>query len=152
MDVIVPYHQVIELNLIARGDYRVIDGVSLKALGELTIAAPKAGGPGSDDRPYAPIQDVNLNWGDNGPKLTLTLEDTPQCVEFKDIEVRYQQKDNIIIVLPVVDKMVFTGDPCKTQEDVALKDLKEGATYLVHVRSMNGQAVNKLQTLLPKPR
>lgn len=139
----VPFTQVVDVGLVDQGNYAFIDGPTGRALGKLMVERSSHAGP--DDFLYLPVRDAFLI---NGPQtrkslmLTGTLYD--RCTEVQEIKVSYYPE--VIVVQPIAK---HTGElrcePTKTGFTRVVEldpDLK--GTYLLHVRSMDGQAINKI--------
>ncbi len=145
-----PYEHVVNLPVIEKqGDYSVIDGATGVVLGILNIKeAPPRTGPGSDDHIYAPIQDFQLKQ-EQALRLKLVLIGSfpNSCMVFRTIEVIYQK--DVVVVMPIVEMLKPKDQPCTNgsfpfYEVKPLTQLLGQYPHLFHVRSMKGQAVNRL--------
>lgn len=141
LDVIVPFHQVVDLGILPQGTYKVVDTTSGTALGVLPISKARSENP--DDDYYAPVSDASVITGAN-PRIVVTGAFTDSCLFFKEVRVRVY--NNIIEVLPIVQKAPTQS--CQRgyfpfQRAAGLQVPRKGR-YLLHVRSMEGQAINKL--------
>jgi len=137
------YHDVINVGIVEAGKYTVVDDHSGKTLGEISIA--KSNRPEADDFLYAAVGDAYLSHDEGGSAVVLTGEFSDSCTSFQDAKFSYT-KDSII-VQPIVER---SGENCQAgtftfRKQFALPSLT--GQYLLHVRSMNGQAINKLVTL-----
>lgn len=146
-DVIIPYTQVFDLGILDAGTYRIVDSARNKELGKLEVV--KAAKSSSDDFLYLPLTDVNLRkTGEGKFELSLEAKLTNRCTRFKEAIVRYV--DDVIVVQPVATHET-AGVRCGTefrrfQMSVKLKDGLTG-TKLLHVRTMDGKALNKVVDL-----
>jgi hypothetical protein len=142
----IPYSQEIRLGVLAEGDYEVV--VKTSAVSEsLSVAESTNAGP--DDYLYAPVDAVNVERDPETGKLTAVLEGrfTDRCMEWDEVEVA---DDGATVVL--LPKMAMRDDdscgaaelPFKKRVDLP-ETIAEGR-HLLHVRSLNGQAVNSLFT------
>ena len=108
-----------------------------------------------DDFLYAPVTDARVESGngvlDNkkkNPTLILNGYFTNSCMSFR--EVKFNVRPNgVIEVLPIID--VQQGVTCaqvatEFNISVSLREVPEGR-YLVHIRSLNGQSVNRIVDL-----
>ncbi len=143
--VFVPFSSVVNVGIVPAGDYLIYDGTSGKALGRLPVT--RATHAGADDYLYAAIHDANIT--NETPKVkTLTLigEMPDRCTELTDIRIFYFP--DVIVVQPIAKRM---GETCAAEKTRFIKnvpiDPKLTGVKLLHVRSLNGQAVNKLVDL-----
>lgn len=144
--VTVPFDQVVDVGILQPGDYNVVDGNSGRKLGVLNVVEATSAGVGTDDLPYAPVRDVFLTKDGETGNFSLILQGafTNRCMKLKKVEVKDQP--DVLVVLPIAE--MVEGDDCKEgifrfQEKKALKRLEDKA-YLLHVRAMNGKALNKM--------
>ncbi|MCB0406367.1 MAG: hypothetical protein KDD51_16415 [Bdellovibrionales bacterium] len=144
--VAVPYHQTIEVGVLPASSYQVVDTKEERTLGKLSIARTPEGGVGTDDYLYAPLQDAYISGLKRKPYLTLRGTFANNCIQFKDIKVGY--KNDVLIVQPIVEKK--NGNYCKDGSFPFTKRLRLKQNFkrefLLHARSMNGQAINKVYT------
>lgn len=147
LQMFVPFTQVIDLGLLSDGKYKILDAESGASLGSLDVAKSKNLGP--DDFLYAPITDAYVTFQPSVKTNTLVLTGNfgDRCSDFEEIKVLYQ--DQVVVVQPVVKRT--TENPCTPQPTRFLKtvELKQGVQgiHLLHVRSLNGQAINKMVDL-----
>lgn len=148
--VLVPYVQSVDIGILEAGSYSLFledKQKNLHPAGTLPVAIGT--GPGQDDFLYAPIEDAFVNPTTSGapsPRtLTLTGTFTSDCMSIKEVRTFYRAQ-NVIEVLPMLD--IKSGVACKDtsvpfQRVVKLNVPWSGST-LIHVRSMNGKAINKV--------
>lgn len=141
---IVPFHQVVQLGLMEKGDYKIIDASNSKNLGELPI--DKATVLDADDYLYASVRDAFV-FRDNNKKLMAKVEGfySNTCTKMKELRV-IKESEDVLTILPIVENI--ENVPCNRilvpfTKNVELPELTKGR-YLLNVRSLNGQAVNKL--------
>ena len=141
--VLVDYHQVIDLNLLEVGKYKVLQHGNKSTFGDLSIRAATNSDP--DDFLYAPVSQAYLSQNGNGSG-TLQIDGvfTDNCTELVDVAVDIQPK--VIVVRPIAEredrKDCKKGSfPFATKVDV--NGLNKGK-YLLHVRSLNAKAINNL--------
>jgi hypothetical protein len=145
---LVSYVKPIDLGILPAGKYSVLlekDSVGMNSLlqGELTVAQSFTIGP--DDHLYAPVSHAEVTARD---ELILKGNFKNSCMRMKKIKVQHQnhQKDPVIVILPVAE---FSGSvTCRSgsfpfEERLQLPRLTDELT-LIHVRSLNGQALNKV--------
>lgn len=142
LPIVVPFSQVVNVGLVKEGDYSLWDGASGAALGKLPVLRSAHSGP--DDFLYAPIKDAIVMVDEAGAKsLKLVGEFSDRCTEIEEIKIHYYPE--VIVVQPTARR---TGERCALQKTrfmkvVELEPALKG-TFLLHVRSMEGQAINKL--------
>jgi hypothetical protein len=146
LNVLVPYHRVIDLGVLEAGTWRIVaetgTGGSRDA-GELTIGHSANRGP--DDAVYALVDEASV-FGAAGSKiLVIQGRLSSNCMALDDTEVLYRA-DDVIEVLPKVrieseENCDKVGEAFTTQ--VELQPPTPGRK-LVHIRSLNGQSVNKV--------
>jgi hypothetical protein len=135
----VPYSQTVDLGILPIGNYTV-QSAGLKA-GVLTVARPRSSAP--DDFFYAPVEEVVLDAGGARPTLTLRGTYPSDCMRIREIKV--VEKNNVVVVLPITDLREGTAcapRPVPFEETVVLE--RRARKTLVHIRSLNGQAINKV--------
>ncbi|MCB0405999.1 MAG: hypothetical protein KDD51_14550 [Bdellovibrionales bacterium] len=142
--VAVPFHQTIEVGVLPAASYQVVDTKEERSLGKLTIARTPEGGVGTDDYLYAPLQDAYISGVNRRPYLTLRGRFSNSCLKFSEIKIGF--KNDVLIVQPIVEKKEASyckegNYPFTKKVRLSQKFKKE---FLLHVRSMNGQAINKI--------
>lgn len=143
LQVLVPFTQTIELGIVREGTYSVRDALTGKKLGDLPVNRAKTDSP--DDFLYAPISDAYVALDGAGYRMTLKGTFTDRCMRLKEVKVSYYK--DVVVVQPIAE-MIGTPHNCghelvRFQHEEILQDGLKG-TYLLHVRSMEGQAINKL--------
>lgn len=152
----VPYVQTVNLGLLPAGQYELVvqseDG-TVKPVASLPVTISASRSP--DDFLYAPVTDVYLekSFGAlEGRESFYTLYINGQfnnsCMKFKDLKMNVRA-NNVIEVLPIVE-MDRSGSCSQIVTDfnvgVSLKNVAKGR-YLLHIRSLNGQSVNRVVEL-----
>lgn len=145
LPVTVPFQQVIDVGIIDVGNYEIIDDVSGNRLGSLPIRLAKDIGPGTDDFPYAPVDDAYVKTNPGGPR-TLLIQGTftNSCMKMKRLDVTYYQ--DVVVVLPISEMEKPENGGCTaglfgfTQKVPLVFPSKHA--YLLHIRSMAGNAIN----------
>jgi hypothetical protein len=143
LQVIVPFHKVVDIGILDAKDYQILDAKSGDALGTLSVT--RAINPGPDDYLYAPVTDARVETKSEEERV-LIVEGVfnNSCFGMDNIKVDVQAK--VVVVLPIAKET--QGEACKEGKfafkiEQPLPKLNFGR-YLLHVRSMNGQAINKL--------
>ncbi|MEZ4750959.1 MAG: hypothetical protein R3B54_10155 [Bdellovibrionota bacterium] len=147
IEVEMEYTQVMELELLPAGDWKIVDGASGKLLGTLPVTRATHSGPGPDDYLYAPVDDVTLVQDElsGQPALVLAGTQSVSCLEIKDILMTVGK--GVIVVQPVAFKrkdVECVAGKFPFQVTALVNESATSGDYLVHVRAMNGQAINKM--------
>ena len=149
LDMMVSFSQVVDLDLLKAGDYEIKDSASGKTIGKLPITVAKA--PSPDDYLYAPVEEVMVleERGGKGPTLYLTGNFPSNRMQIK--EVRVQRYNDVVVVQPIMQIVASAGEGRaaahpRFEVKQSLSNLPRG-NFLLHVRSMNGKAVNKMEEL-----
>jgi hypothetical protein len=144
----VPFEQVTNLPPLSPGDYEVWDGNGGGLIGKLAIAQATYSGPGTDDFPYAPLGEVTLSprtpFGHNVVVSGVFPND---CLSLREVRVDVQR--DVVVVLPILQFTPTVSGTCTAgyypfRKEQALTQLLGQHPYLLHARSMNGQAINRL--------
>lgn len=141
-----PYSQTIDLGVLPQGDYQVVsldDQGKEHIEGTLPIAPAKSAA--ADDYLYALIDQAFVVQSADGTWLRLGGRLQSDCMSLQETRVLYRTP-NIIEVLPIAayNTDVFCTDMPRTLDKrVALESPWKGLT-LIHIRSLNGQAVNRV--------
>lgn len=147
LQVLVPYTSVVDVGLLPAGNYSVeVAGESQNTdFGTLSIApALDSSLMGPDNKLYALVEEVLYD----GQVMTVKGKLPAACAKLKEIQVLTRKK-NIVEVLPLVETIrPIESEDCATvlipfEKKVALNLPWTGST-LFHVRSLNGQSLNKV--------
>ncbi len=146
LQMLVPYHQVLDLGLLKAGDYQIFQKDTADSLGQVKVRAATTSSP--DDFLYAPVSQAFFKQTESKQTLTLTGKFTNSCMTLVDVVTHVQK--NVITVQPIAE--LRDGTDCKVGEypferTVDVKGTSTGR-FLVHVRSLNGQSVNTLVDIL----
>lgn len=142
---VVPYTQTIEVGQLTNvGDYQVQDTLTRRRLGVMPVAKSETTGP--DDFTYATINDAYVGQIETDEKRIILEGQLPgSCWELTSKRA-FLDGNEVVTVLPIMN---FIADdncdekPVKFVTSLPLPELASGR-YLLNVRSLNGQAVNKL--------
>jgi hypothetical protein len=141
IEALIPYQFEVKLGILSEGLYTV--KLNNAAVDSIDVAEASSAGP--DDYLYAPIDGASVSTTDTGV-LQATLEGrfTNSCMVWDDLKVIDTGKT--INVLPV---MRIEGDSCIAGEFpfkkiVNLPESVVAGRHLLHVRSLNGNAINHL--------
>jgi len=148
LQMFVPYSQIVDVGIIPTGDYRVIDALSGKTLAQLPVTM--GSNPGPDDFTYAPVNDAYVFDDPDTNKHMLAISGSfgDRCSDFDKISVNV--KNDVIIVQPVLRRISDVScapEKVRFLKTIELNDEIKHGVYMLHVRSLNGQAINKLVDL-----
>jgi hypothetical protein len=148
--VVTPWTRTLDLGILAEGAYRVLvqqEGRDPRPMAELAVA--RSHGRGPDDHLYAHVTDAVVRGNEPKGSSTLTLYGTFQsnCLRFTDV-LTIQRAPDVIEILPIVEwrsdipcGLVYV--PIRFERVVAIKPRQAG-TALIHVRSVQGESVNRV--------
>ena len=143
---IVPFTQTVQLGILRADTYNVKDAANNKTVGKLPVSETKSSNP--DDFVYAHVTDAYMDAESEKNELVVYGSVPGSCWKVKDIRA-FQDGKNVIAVLPILEKTeVKNCDEMVVPfvSRVTLPEVESGR-YLIHVRSQNGVAVNKLADL-----
>ena len=142
LQVILPFERVVDVGILKTGNWKIVQGDGTQKLGEVNIKKALSDSP--DDYLYAPISQAFFQQTGGVSQIFLTGDFPNECMSMDDIKVTLEK--DVIVVQPIV-KMESRAS-CKNgkfpfAQSVSV-DLIPAGRYLLHVRSMNGHAVNSL--------
>lgn len=144
LQMVIPFTQTIDLGPLPAGNYALVDQVSGRRIGNLPVTQASTGN--IDDFMYADVRETNIakDPASNRTVVTCSFELADKCSRFKSAVVHYFPE--AIVVQPLLERI--GNRKCgksitRTRFNVPLKPHLKG-TFLLHIRSMNGQAVNRL--------
>lgn len=160
LPMVTPYLEVIHLGPLPEGDYTVHSVLDPDTMGLLQVA--RSATDHQDNYLYAPVDTVevlDIPMGiarDREFKQTLSLKGTyphmfTGCMRVTDVKA-YKTTNNVLVVLPI--SSIYNKEDCNPN-DVdnynrfhVTKNLPEAlsGTALVHVRTLDGRALNKLMS------
>jgi hypothetical protein len=144
---LVPFTQTVQVGLLKASTYKVKDADSGKDLGALPVQVAKNSSP--DDFLYASVTDAYVGVVDGNKKAIILQGDLPgDCWAVKEKRVILDGK-NVIAVLPIIEKIRENNCNEYRIPFVTTAELPAAPAgrYLLHVRSLNGLAVNKIVDL-----
>ena len=151
LDTEVSFYQVVPLGVIGiEGQFQVYDRVSKNKLGVLELNQVSDTEMGTDDFLYAPLLDAYLIERPASGKKILALQGVfhDSCLKLK--EVKMALHGDVLVVSPTIHRPNNAG--CQNgnfpfRREVLVKESLPD-TFLLHVRSMGGQAINKMVYLM----
>ena len=153
LEMYIPYSNVINLGSLPAGNYEVLaanENSSFTKMSVLPVHVASANTSGTDERLYAPVASIDFNSSGSSPVITLKGVFTNSCLQLSGVEV-YSRLGDVYEVLPIVKK---GGTNCVAVMRPFAKtiELNKFSTRvsLIHVRSMNGQSLNRVITNLDR--
>lgn len=146
LEILVPFKIEAKLGQLAEGTYTIeVQGPST-TLSE-TLPVKHSFGPSPDDYPYVPVDDVTVDLDRVEHQMVATVRGrfTSTCMRWQEAKVEDHGKT--VNVLPILRMELL--DRCEPVERpfvqrVVLPESISYGRHLLHVRSMNGQAVNQV--------
>jgi hypothetical protein len=144
LQVILPFQRVVDVGILKVGNWKVIEtnGTSKALLGTISIQPALTNNP--DDALYAPINQAFFQQKGSISEITLTGEFPNSCMALEDVKVTVEKEAVVIQPFAKMDVASACRDgKFEFTKTVSVTGVREGR-YLLHVRSMNGNAVNTL--------
>jgi hypothetical protein len=146
MTMTVPFNKPVDLGIMKAGSFDVTDGYSGVVFGKLPVAITTSAGP--DDYLYAMVDDASLGFQGGVQAVVLRGNLPGSCWYLRETKVIEEGKD-VITLLPIMDYTHEDTDGCTRENTPFVTSVKVPPTvkkgrYLIQVRSLNGQSVNKL--------
>lgn len=142
LQVILPFERVIDVGILKAGTWRIVQGDGTQKLNEVSIRTALTDQP--DDYLYAPISQAFFQQKGAVSEIFLTGDFPNECLSMDEIKVTLEK--DVIVVQPIAK--METRASCKDGKFPFTKsvsvDLIPAGRYLLHVRSLNGHAVNSL--------
>lgn len=140
--VILPFQRTIDIGLLKAGVWEVVQQADGTKLGSINVKPATTAM--ADDFDYAPISQAFFQKDAHSARILLTGHFLSSCMSLEDVKLSVET--DVIVVQPIV-KIEERNDCVEDQFPfstwVALDFLKP-QRYLIHVRSMNGNAINNL--------
>jgi hypothetical protein len=141
LEVQVPWTQVVPIGPLAAGAWTIHVGSSGESA---TMAVKSASALSPDDHVYAPVEALFVDVHDGLATATIRGHFTTRCADFEDIRVIDSGKT--IEVLPIMT--AGSARSCERSDTPFERQItlpqKSAGRYLVHVRSLNGAALNQV--------
>lgn len=142
----VPYSEIVEVGkLESVGDYKISDALSKNALGKMAVKEARNKDE-ADDYFYAMVSDAYMGLMENDEHLVILRGELPgNCWAITDKQA-FMDGQDVVTILPIMTKS--EGSACTDEHipfvtTVKLPPLHAGK-FLLNVRSLNGQAINRL--------
>lgn len=142
LDMLVPHDEVVNLGIVGSGSYQVVQANG-RQLGRLNVNMATKASP--DDFLYAPISQAYIKNVGGRQALTLSGVFTSSCMRLKNVVSHVE--GNVVTVQPLAE-LLPTATHCiqgrfPFEQTTYLQAVRPGR-YLLHVRSLNGNAINNL--------
>lgn len=142
LDVLVPHDEVVNLGVVADGNYRVVQANGFE-LGRMIITKATKASP--DDYLYAPISQAYLKSRNGQVTVTISGVFSNSCMTLSKVTSQVQPR--VISVQPIAEINRSSGGCVNGsypfERSIIINNVKAGR-YLLHVRSLNGKAINNL--------
>lgn len=142
LQVILPYERVIDIGILKAGTYTVEQLPDHSILGSVQVSPALSENP--DDFLYAPISQAFFKQRGSTSEVALSGDFLSECMSLREVKVTIEPK--AIVLQPIVQ----IEDRPRCQEGrfpfnkvVSIDNIPKGR-YMLHVRSMNGKAINSL--------
>jgi hypothetical protein len=140
IQVMMPFDRVVDVGILKEGNYSII--TDNQTVGKVNIHASKTKEP--DDYMYASVSQAYFQSKGSVNKVFLSGNFPSRCMKLK--EVKSQVQNDVLVILPIVEldpAEYCVGGQYRFETSVDVGFMKSGR-YLLHVRTMNGKAVNNL--------
>lgn len=149
VEALIPYQLELQIGQLPAGEYRLTaSGQDRTSVLNENLFIKHATSQLPDDEIYAPVDQVSVNTANDG-SLVATIDGrlTNSCLEWKGIKIQHNSKT--INILPMMTMTRASSEPCRSIETpyhqvIPLPKAMQAGRYLLHVRSLNGQAFNQL--------
>ena len=140
LQVILPFDRTVDVGVLSAGTWQIVQADN-KQIGQIKVASALTADP--DDYLYAPISQAYIHETNGKEELMLNGSFPNSCMTMKD--VKFDVQDDVIVVQPIAQMATgtCTGSSVPFTQVVQLGTIKAGR-YLLHVRSINAQAINTM--------
>lgn len=140
--VILPFDRVINIGILKAGTYTITQGEQAEEIGKIEAKPAVTNVP--DDFIYAPVSQAYFRNLGTTNTVSLSGEFSNSCMKLK--EVKFDIQPQVLVVQPIselTESATCVEGSFPFEGDTEVGPMKPGR-YLLHVRSMNGKAVNNL--------
>ncbi len=140
LQVLLPFDRVVDVGILPAGTWQITQADN-KKVDEIVVKSNLTSEP--DDFLYAPVSQAYVRQSGSRTNLYLNGSFPNDCMTIQEVTI--STTDDAIMVQPiaVMAKGACTGAPVSFTKLVKLPAIKAGR-YLLHVRSVNGNAINSL--------
>lgn len=142
MMVILPFETPVDVGILKAGTYKVVQSIDNKELGRIHVRASISQAP--DDFIYAPVSQAFFQSKNSENKIYITGSFPLSCMKLKEVRTGVQSRALVIQPIAELDNSVPCVEGKYDFETVSEIGYVKSGRYLLHVRSMNGKAVNNL--------
>ena len=148
VEALVPYSVEVQLGVLSVGEYTIAAGVT--PVGE-ELAVTEAINAGPDDYLYAPVDEVAILRDEATGTLTAELKGrfTNSCMTWDNVVVQDNGKTVNILPIILMAETDCTAGEAPFRKLVELPNTITAGRHLLHVRSLNGRAINFLFSVNP---
>jgi hypothetical protein len=142
---VLPFDRVVELGVLSVGDWSIVQ-IDGSQIGHVQIAKALTKSP--DDYLYAPISQAFFHQKDKTSEFILDGNFPNSCMAIDHVKITAQ--NDVIVIQPIAKMLDRSADGSACHDgsfhfdSVSKLDNVAAGRYLMHVRSMNGKAVNSL--------
>ncbi|MBC7753466.1 MAG: hypothetical protein H7Z71_04455 [Moraxellaceae bacterium] len=140
----VPFQHVVDIGILEAGNWEILQGTLHTKIGSVQIR--KSVSDAADDFLYAPVSQAFFYKNNSTGQVNVTGEFTNDCLSIDEIKVTIEA--NVIAIQPIAkmstDKICTEG-LFPFSKTVSLGPVPAGK-YLLHVRTLNGNAINSIVT------
>lgn len=137
-----PFHRTVEVGVLAAGSWQVLQEANGSKLGEINVRPALV--ETADDFEYAPVTQAFFRQEPNALQVLLTGNFISNCSQLVDLQLTIEPE--VLVVQPIAKTEVRNG--CMSGEfpfsSWTAIDFLQPKRYLLHVRSLNGNAINQL--------
>jgi hypothetical protein len=142
LQVLLPFNRQIDVGILGAGLWTVTQGASNVKVGEINVAVALT--KNADDFIYAPVSQAFFNQANGKNEVVMSLELPCDGLPVENVKVSVQK--DVLVLQPIMKNDGRSG--CARAFLPVQKTVDVGAVppgrYLLHVRSMNGTAINSL--------
>lgn len=148
MSMAIPFTKEVSFGRLAKGDYTFLYRKAAGDFGSRIISVASNVTPSPDTLPYAAVLNTmvsSVQTASADVEATITGVLNSSCTELDD-EVQILKEGDVFVLLPTVKlkpNVICSQVLTPFEKKVNLGKVKAGR-YLLHTRSMNGQAVNRI--------
>lgn len=140
--VILPFDRVINIGILKAGTYTITQGDQNNVIGKIETKPAITTTP--DEFVYAPVSQAYFRNQGTINTVSISGEFSNSCMKLK--EMQFDVQSNVLVVQPIsemTESSTCVEGSFPFESDTEVGPMKPGR-YLLHVRSMNGKAVNNL--------
>lgn len=140
--VILPYQKTIDVGILKPGTWEVVQDTNKKVVSEIKVLQAKT--ESADDYLYAPVSQAFFYQSATSGHVMLTGTFSNSCLRLEEIKITV--KNNVVVVQPIAvmkERSNCQNGQFPFAQNTSTNIIPVGR-YLLHVRSLNGNAVNSI--------